>query len=844
VNEAERRTRSMIGRADLIRAVRSLGLSHLDAVADLLGYERVVPKMSAPPVVLMPTRVAETKPSAPSSTARGEGRVLSSPVWRLETLEPRRMERHAVDGEDLAPPSDPGFGPITAAELGIRPRVSPFAKMPSTRHSPLAPWSRLWPMLQQRLSTASTRDEIDVAALVSRWSRGGILRRLPRRRCRRWPHSLTLLMDRSSRLAPFWADQDYVRSHLESACGKRGLEVFIGGSSAAGRHRRQRMLGRDDALLALTDLGIYGSQKERRVWLAEAKRLERRGRQFSALAPVPAGRMARGLAPWSPIPWERRSTAMGTLGAGDLEARARRLLVLLSPAVRIEPALLRAVRLLLPSGEADVGTEADVWSHRSVSSVNAAAFALQASRAAEWRHDFTAERAHLREKVVRLLRAFHSTVPAEIWHEEAIGLSAMQDDLRDETLEGDLEAAREFLHRVRLTLDPEKAAPTWQAVAAWFERFESRVPRDVWRDPVVGHDLLVSWGLVHTQSAFSKAPPGYDPALMPEASWHPRDVAILQMASSLIFASKPVKDRWPEASPVGVMPAARPELTAEVADDESGPTSVRFDSSPSVFFPRRQIALTTDLARARLEVFQKPDWAKQTGLDGFGLWLDVELQGIQWRLRWVPPGRLLMGSTESEEGRWEDEGPQHEVPVLEGYWLAALPCSQALWHAVMPRTRSEFRSQDAPITGISWDDCQEFLGRLNQRIPGLDAGLPTEVQWEYACGAGSASTPVDGSRLTRRSVVEPNPWGLLQIGDIWEWCADWYRRYGPGERDGGGRVVRGVSHRPAARGRLHPAARNRTVGLRLAAGGVPERRSAGAPGRSGELDDDRGFWSD
>ncbi len=38
---------------------------------------------------------------------------------------------------------------------------------------------------------------------------------------------------------------------------------------------------------------------------------------------------------------------------------------------------------------------------------------------------------------------------------------------------------------------------------------------------------------------------------------------------------------------------------------------------------------------------------------------------------------------------------------------------------------------------VSWDDCQEFVRRLNGRLPGLELGLPSEAQWEYACRAGT-----------------------------------------------------------------------------------------------------------
>ena len=47
-------------------------------------------------------------------------------------------------------------------------------------------------------------------------------------------------------------------------------------------------------------------------------------------------------------------------------------------------------------------------------------------------------------------------------------------------------------------------------------------------------------------------------------------------------------------------------------------------------------------------------------------------------------------------GRYEDEGPQHEVTIERGFWMFDTPCTQALWEAVMGENPSEFRSPTGP----------------------------------------------------------------------------------------------------------------------------------------------------
>src|SRR4051812_4162403 len=83
-----------------------------------------------------------------------------------------------------------------------------------------------------------------------------------------------------------------------------------------------------------------------------------------------------------------------------------------------------------------------------------------------------------------------------------------------------------------------------------------------------------------------------------------------------------------------------------------------------------------------------PAWADDWGTDQFGRWVSFSVPAAdgsrvtQW-MRWIPPGKFTMGSPDGEAGRFDGEGPQHEVAFAEGFWLFDTPCTQALWLAVM-----------------------------------------------------------------------------------------------------------------------------------------------------------------
>ncbi len=205
-----------------------------------------------------------------------------------------------------------------------------------------------------------------------------------------------------------------------------------------------------------------------------------------------------------------------------------------------------------------------------------------------------------------------------------------------------------------------------------------------------------------------------------------------------------------------------------------------------------------------LEVIPKayPCWADVYGEDESGIFAEFCLSGVSFAWRWIVPGRFRMGSSESENGRWSDEGPIHEVTVTKGFWLGETPVTQAQWDVVTEINPSRFRGKQLPVDSVSWHQSQEFVERVNNLVPGLPATLPTEAQWEYACRAGTMTAFNDGSDCTIPDGYDkaldqlgwfdensrgqthpvkgkrPNVWGLYDMhGNVWEWCRDGARAY-------------------------------------------------------------------
>ncbi len=108
------------------------------------------------------------------------------------------------------------------------------------------------------------------------------------------------------------------------------------------------------------------------------------------------------------------------------------------------------------------------------------------------------------------------------------------------------------------------------------------------------------------------------------------------------------------------------------------------------------------------------------------------IEKIPFPFHWCPSGSFMMG-----------EGPSRHNVYVEGFWMLETPVTQEMWQCIMGNNPSHFAGRPKnPVERVSWTDTTVFCNRLTQRaqrlrIWNLEFGLPTEVQWEYACVAGS-----------------------------------------------------------------------------------------------------------
>jgi formylglycine-generating enzyme required for sulfatase activity len=194
---------------------------------------------------------------------------------------------------------------------------------------------------------------------------------------------------------------------------------------------------------------------------------------------------------------------------------------------------------------------------------------------------------------------------------------------------------------------------------------------------------------------------------------------------------------------------------------------------------------------------REPEGARQAITNAIGM-----------KLAPIPAGKFLMGSPADEAERDADE-LQHEVTITKPFYLGTHEVTQDQWSKVMSKNPSFFHAKngggpDHPVEQLLWREavafCKELSALPEEKKAGRVYRLPTEVEWEYACRAGTTTPFHFGAALSSRQAnfngnypyggaekgpflgatakvgsYPPNAWGLYDMhGNVWEWCQDWY----------------------------------------------------------------------
>lgn len=663
--------RSAAGKADLLRFLKQGDAANLDAVAALFGLERKE--------VIQPKRKQESVAYQPPDPV-----VDPQPIPQPDPP-PKPCLNHwlPVHYQAKTPPADGAKAPgwitnATAFEDTLE------SRQPPPPSPPLSPWPTLWPFLRKCLGGMRETRRVDVNRLVRLIARNRAIQNLPRLKRLSWATHCQVLVDLDERLSPFWGDFWRLLAGLEHLRGRDGMDVYLFRAGPDSPYRRMNGLRwLDDGyrppplgtpILVLSDLGFYAQRHQPRLaWLALGERLHQLGHRPTALLPCPPRLWhASLLDPWRAVCWDRvplkRGRAWSHQEHADEDAGKSKdrgvttLLQATAPAIRVEPGLLRALRLLLPVDQADVGSEAQVWHHADVAS-NPIAMLLkpEGDIIQNLREGFRAmPDTGLKREILQTIERFHSFLPDVIGKEEGlIRRDLMQEALTPEDLDllGRYIQTREKLGKTDLF---------GEAVARWFTRWQSRLHDTMRALPPIATALHYEKVVTEGQTQV-EVPPGVDGQ---DFAWMYEPVSAVS-EWELLTDGKGMRLRPISPNdPFTRGNFARFQFQNQVVhfSSEAFTRMIKMNSSQETQLQEpetKQFTITSDYQEIRFELLERPDWA---------IYLKRNLRGVSAKVRdhesqerelhWLRPGPIRLKDSTSDSsgsigilssGCWLDE---------------------------------------------------------------------------------------------------------------------------------------------------------------------------------------------
>ncbi len=780
--------RAAVGRADLLRLLAALGPGQAETAAALTGFE---PRPDDPPPESPSFGAAPAPAPQPPADARPATPAHHAEHYAVVSAggDPTDDDAAADDG-DLFNPDAPR----------VDPRVLQHPASASPAAQPLASPRRMAALLARLLRVPRESRQPDAARWVDLLAQARLPRRMPMRRRPGWCGHAGLLWHADAATQPLAADMRALCRLLHRLSAGRAPVLLAaddghcyrwqeGARPASQPWRRCRT----EAVDALSTLCVFAwprpapdapAGRRGPPWLRPLPGNAARwpAQAVTLLLPRQAPLTTAALAGWpratQVVDWDhglRPRPRRPVPAAGDAAAQQRgteALLALSALAVRVEPPLLRDLRLLLGLPAA---AECRVWLHAEVQVCTGVGYQLAPAALAGWRARLLADIAlSLRRAAAWAIRRHHRGLSPLVRMEEA-GLAQVYAQLPAEVDPDRINWAAAARTLALPGADPELQ----RALAAFAQRAGQRADARLW--PAVS-GLAEAWLLAELDAVRAGAalPPGLPPAALrrvlgPRGAGMAAQALLVQRGDRLqlqvgafgpppqrVFdAAGPLRvdagvlldspgghTRWLAVPAAGVVDLARlrgpgpwtlrsagrhvriarlqrPAWASEWGADRRGVyaglpplgnwrTRLTVDASTPVDPESPLLPAGVDERDVTRGSAEGPvRW--QTGIDrSFGAFADLTLHGVTQRFRYLAPGEFWMGSTDAERARLRDADYER--------WA----CNESPRHRV--RLTQGFWLADTACTQALWAALMD--GRNPSGFTGDERRPVEEVSWD------------------------------------------------------------------------------------------------------------------
>ena len=784
---------------------------------------------------------------------------------------------------------------------------------------PLLSSAQLIPFLHNNITLKKTGKKINQTLLGRDLAQGKAIEKLPVKAIKRWPARLEIVVDTGDHLRPYMKDFERIVADITSILGKDSVHAYRMEVTTRRTQQFKRiawpaedkavwrtwaLLSSDTPVLILSDFGVTDKLGNSDVfWWRFAKLLKNHSAPIITLSPAltsPKCHQTCNIASVTPlrdaISLPRHAPLDGFRQQGLSNDLIKAILVLLSPLPIVDVGLLRKLRDAFDWGPSYV--EGQLWNHPEVE-ISHLGMRIKPF--------FAKQYAKLFDQGVLLSNAEKLWSIVHKHHENAFqGLKQLENINHALTQSIDSTQTKNYIRQLCATTKQSlKGSGKHSALQAQCRTYLASQPDDIWVSELgdLFYDLCamafeseIKEGKPLPISGFHFQPERLKWLLDPREQMDYEPWKVVQVASDGALRFELSKVSSDTGFPVHHFSSLRKApTTVNVSDGLRVPI---VSGLTFLLDGDKSAVVTLEKHRFELATMQKPKWAisiesrdgvlqasflwsdhtikcfwrfingigewtveNPFGFDQYGLYTDFPITPkITQRFRWIEPGTFSMGSPEAEPERSEYED-QHEVTLLNGYWLADTTVTQGQWQTIIGENPSHFKGDNLPVENVSWDDSHHFIQQLNKSHQSLTFQLPTEAQWEYACRAETTTAFSFGENITPEQVnydgelpynngrkgefrsktvpvksLPSNTWGLYEMhGNVWEWCQDnWQGNLGKSAvtdpkyempEEGAGRVVRGGSWgnygrdaRSAYRSSLSPDFRYGGLGLRLSLG--------------------------
>jgi len=747
----------LVGRADLLRLMRSLEGTSVDwrTLAPSLGFEA---RLAGLPV-LEGAWKGTTEPEEVESpeTLLRQRQVNQPHQWLCTAFTPGPLGTWIEPGNVQVAPRRP----------------QPQAKPP---RQPLRSPSSSRNLLDELVVKAGEKGRLDVPSLVRRWAAGKPVTQLPYFPCRSVAGAVWVLVDASPHLAPYQEDGRAFLFQLGTLLGWEGVHGLRTEQGALGPW--ESLAGSGPAnldavpfharVIVLSDLGRLdqgpGGAAQRRAWRQLGQRLADRGITAQVVTPAEAPDPGwRGFAscPWEATTGPRRPATQAT----------EELLAALSLVWWADPDCVRALRHCLPGASAAL--EAHLLQHAALAP-DVRFQRLQAGLRTYYRQRYQALPARLQQSFFHVLATFRaSRTDGMVQDWEALLARHCGDTQADQG------AAARFQSQLDQVLGGEpqgllRQGELWLTCLGTWER-----------SLLETSPLAPVAGLVQLAALRLGSPLALDPALVPVTGRTP-SLQLVQTRGRMAL----LKPHTPKGRRLAVLEGpvilGDGTLLGPGRQWTAGPVVVRNPQGAWTFERWKRPPWATKLRREGNRLFAEhpefkdilfveagpsveggclpkgfwriesklPEWAAAAGVDAWGLWAEVriptdlfkssaqqltgESEGLPYRLRYFPPGRLAWG------GPAAGQEPTPTLRLARGFWLGEMEANQFLWPALLERAPDYYRI--GPTETWRPEALEAFMTEVCERLGG-GFTPPTAKQWAYACRAGLQVAPSLGEGL-------------------------------------------------------------------------------------------------